>query len=683
MIRSRHFVIALLLAVAVPLAAQQQQGNAAASAVSPFDVSNRDTTCAACADFYRFANGGWVSRATIPGAYPMWGTLIQLQESTEKQYRTVVEDAAKNVATAPRGSDEWKIGTLYNACMDSTRIESLGAAPLDPAMKAIAKIRSSKDVAKALVTMESLAGMAPISAGEAADFRNSKVMVTQLGQGGLTLPDRDFYFRADQRSAAMRKLLVEHMGKMFQLLGDSPEQATANAQTVMNFELRLASASMNIAQMRNPAGVYNRMTVDSLERMVPRLQLKKFLAAQGVKTKEVVVNQPAFLRTLDSMVVDVPAADWRTYYRWRVVNSAAGALSSPFVNENFAFRRNFGGQRELLPRQRRCLATANGVLGEAVGREYVKHYFTPEAKAAALELIGNLQEVLRERIAALDWMSDATKQEALAKLQAVTKKIGYPDQWRDYSKLEIRGEFYADMQRARRWSNERNWAKADKPVNRAEWFVNPQTVDAFYNPLNNEIVFPAGILQAPVFDANADLALNYGAIGAVIGHEMTHGFDDQGRRFDAAGNLRDWWTADDASRYEAKAKLVVDQFNGYTVLDSATHVNGKQTLGENISDLGGLTIAYYAMQKALAKHGRPGAIEGFTQEQRFFLAYANVWRRVARPEYVRQAVNVDVHAPWELRVNGPLSNMPEFRQAWGCGEGEGMVRVDSLRARIW
>jgi len=674
-------IVTILVVAAAPLAAQQQQGEPARS---PFDVRNRDTTCAACKDFYTFANGGWVKGASIPAAYPMWGTLIELQDRTEKQYTAVIQDASKAVATASPTSDQWKIGTYFNACMDTTRIESLGTAPLKPAFDVIASIKSSNDVAPALVKLEGLTGLAPFSAGEGADFKNSKVMVTNLGQGGLGLPDRDFYFRTDARSEGIRKAYVDHITKLFQLLGDAPEQAAAGAQHVMAVEMRLAGSAMSQVQMRNPTAVYNRMTLDSLDRMVPRLQFRKFLAAQGVNVKDVVVNQPAFLRTLDSMVVDVPASDWQTYLRARVVNSAANALPAAFVNQSFQYRRQLSGARELLPRERRCVASTNGVLGQPLGREYAKRYFSPESKAAALELIGNLEAVLRERIAQLDWMTDSTKQQALLKLAAVRRKIGYPDKWNDFSKLEVKpGEYYENMQRARRWADARNWAKADKASDKDEWFANPQTVDAYYNAVNNEIVFPAGILQAPVFDAKADDAVNYGAIGAVIGHEMTHGFDNTGRQFDATGNLRDWWQPSDAEKYTAKTQLVVDQFNGYTVLDSVTHVNGKQTLGENLSDLGGLTIAYYAMQKALAKHGRPAAIDGFTPEQRFFLSYANSWRRTVRSEYLRMQVNTDAHAPWELRVNGPLSNLPEFKAAWGCKDGDPMVRSDSLRARIW
>ena len=674
-------ILATLFVVAMPLSAQQQQGTT--NAVSPFDVSNRDTTCAACTDFYKFANGGWIKQAQIPAAYPMWGTLIELTDRTEKQYTAVIKDAAKNAAAAKRGSDEWKIGTFFAACMDSAKIEAQGTQPLKPTFDAIAKIKSSSDVAPAFVKLEELMGIAPFSAGAGGDLKNSKVTITTFGQAGLGLPNRDFYFRTDAPAENIRKAYVDNIAKLMQLAGDTPEQATAAAQRVMAVEMRLAGGSLSPVQMRNPTALYNRMTVDSLDRMVPHLQLSKFLAAQGVKTKDVVVTSPGFLRTLDSMLVDVPVADWQAYLRWRAVNVSSSYLPAAFVNQRFAYTRMLSGARELLPRERRCVATTNALLGEPVGREYVKRYFSADAKAAALELIGNLEAVLRERISALDWMSDSTKQQALAKLGTLRKKIGYPDTWTDYSKLQIKGELIADLHSARRWANARSWEKVDQPVDKTKWFVNPQTVDAFYNALNNEIVFPAGILQAPVFDPKADLAVNYGAIGAIIGHELTHGFDDTGRQFDASGNLRDWWTAKDAEQYKTRTQLVVDQFNGYTVLDSVTHVNGKLTLGENLSDLGGLTIAYYAMQKALTAHGRPGPIEGFTPEQRFFLSYANAWRRSARPELIRQAVATDVHAPWELRANGPLSNLPEFKAAWGCKDGDPMVRADSLRARIW
>jgi putative endopeptidase len=396
------------------------------------------------------------------------------------------------------------------------------------------------------------------------------------------------------------------------------------------------------------------------------------------------VRQPGFFRSLDTLVATAPIDDWKAYLRWRAASSASPALASAFVNESFAWSQNLTGAKEQLPRWKRCAGVTNAVLGEAVGEEYVRRTFTPEAKARALAMVNNLRDALRERIGQLTWMSDTTKKLALVKLDAFTRKIGYPDKWRDYSTLQVKPSTYlANLQAASQWNAARNWGKLGKPVDRTEWGMTPPTVNAYYSPSMNEIVFPAGILQPPFYDPNADDAVNYGGMGAVIGHEMTHGFDDQGRQFDAEGNLRDWWTPADAAAYKTRTQLVSDQFDAYTVVDSATHVNGKLTLGENIADLGGLTVAYAAFQKSLVGKPRPANIDGFTPEQRFFLSWAQVWRESMRPEQQRVLVNTNPHAPAQWRVNGPLSNMPEFAKAFGCKVGDPMVRSDSIRAQIW
>jgi putative endopeptidase len=454
---------------------------------------------------------------------------------------------------------------------------------------------------------------------------------------------------------------------------------------VLALETRLAGASMSRVAMRDPNAVYHKMTLAEFQAITPHIDMKRYLDQVGAKNVAVVnVRQPDFFRALDTLVTTVPLDHWKAYLRWRAASGASPALSSAFVNQSFSWQQNLTGAKEQLPRWRRCLATTNAVLGEAIGEEYVRRTFTPAAKARALAMVNNLRDALRERIGQLGWMSDSTKRQALVKLDAFTRKIGYPDKWRDYSALEVKpGVYVENLRAATRFGTARDWSKVGKPVDRTEWAMTPPTVNAYYNPTMNEIVFPAGILQAPFYDPNADDAVNYGGMGAVIGHEMTHGFDDQGRQFDGSGNLRDWWTAQDAAAYKTRAQLVSDQFDRYTVLDSATHVNGKLTLGENIADLGGLTIAYAALQKSLVGKPRPANIDGFTPEQRFFLSWAQVWREASRAEAARVQVNTNPHAPAQWRVNGPLSNMPEFARAFSCRPGDAMVRSDSLRAQIW
>jgi putative endopeptidase len=435
---------------------------------------------------------------------------------------------------------------------------------------------------------------------------------------------------------------------------------------------------------RDPNAIYHKMTVAELQQLTSNLTWSTILKTMGAPGDGAVnVAQPEFVKALDSLVGRVPLDDWKAYLRWRVVDDAAPSLSSAFVNEDFRMRQVLTGARELLPRWKRCLQAADRSMGEALGQAYVEKTFTPDAKARALEMVRNMEAVLRDRLTSLEWMSEATRKQAIVKLDAIMNKIGYPDKWRDYSALTVaRRPFVLNQLAATEFERKRNLAKIGKPVDRSEWGMTPPTVNAYYSPTVNEIVFPAGILQPPFFDPNVDDAVNYGGIGAVIGHEMTHGFDDSGRQFDAKGDLRDWWTPADAAEYKKRAQLVVDQFNGYIGVDTL-HVNGQLTLGENIADLGGLKIAYAAMERAMAKNGRPPLIDGWTPEQRFFLSWAQVWRRKVRPEAARQALITDPHSPAEWRVNGPLSNLPEFAKAFGCQAGDPMVRPDSVRAQIW
>lgn len=664
--------------LAAPAARAQRQTGAPLIPRADFD-----TTCAPCADFYRYANGGWASRATIPSSYPMWGTWIELRGRADDVLHQIVEDARRNT-TAPATSNLRKLGLFYATCMDSARAERERLAPIRPLLDAISVIHTSADVAPTIEAVYArTATTVPFVVFAPEDPKQPGRIVAALGQGGLGLPTRDYYTSNDPRMQRIRAAYSDHVAEMLRLSGESADRAKADAQRVLELETGLAGASMAPVQMRDPNAVYHKMSAAEISKLTPHFDWPRFWRAIGApEIDSVIVRQPAFFAAFDSMLTTVPTASWRPYLRWRLLASTSRWLDSRFVNENFSFNRNFSGAQENDPRWRRCLAATDDALSEILGQEYVRRTFAPEAKARALQMVSDLRAVLHDRIAALPWMSDSTKQQALAKLAALRIKIGYPDKWRDYSTLEVRQRSFVDNALAARlWEYTRNIKRIGGTVDRDEWQISPQTVDAY--ALSGEIVFPAGILQPPFFDAGVDDAMNYGGMGAVIGHEMTHHFDDTGRQFDAEGNLRDWWTPADAANYKQRAQLVVDQFDAYTVVDSATHVNGRLTLGENIADLGGLRVAYAALQKALAGKPPLAPIEGFTTEQRFFLAYARVWRQIARPEYTRTRVSTDSHAPWMWRVNGPLSNLPEFAQAFGCKEGDAMVRPPSLRAEIW
>ena len=674
--------VAVALCVAAPLTAQQ-----VTPARHPIDRANLDTTCAACSDFYTFANGGWLKRSSIPAAYASWGSFNEVQDKNELVVRDVITAAVTSVrdGSAKPTSNGFKIGAYYEACVDTLGIDALGTKPIDAAMARIAKISSAADLPAALAELEATNGLAPFGVGVGTDLKNSNRLLAIAGQGGLSIGQRDYYLSPDTSMRKIRDAFLGYAGKLFELYGESAADAKAHAQTVLDIETKFAQVSMDQVSQRNPTNVYHVMSVAQFDSIAPHFNWQSFISAQGgPQVTEFNVQQPDFFRALDGFLTSIPVDDWKTLLRFRLLHSAAGSLPKRYADEGFAFAKLFTGQRERLPRWKSCGQRTTGVLGDAVGEEYVKRQFSPEAKARARTIVDNMVSVLSEQIRQLDWMSDSTKTQALVKLGAFGRKIGYPDKWRDYSKLEVkRGEYYLNQRRVASWSRAVNWAKLGKPVDKTEWPITVEQVNAGYLPSWNEIVFPAGVLQPPFFDPNADDAVNYGAIGAVIGHEMSHGFDDQGRRFDAQGNLRDWWTKDDVAKYNVQAQRVVEQFNGYTVVDSNTHVNGKLTLGENIGDLGGLKIAYVAMQQSMAKKGRQPTIDGFTPEQRFFLGWAQVWRELQRDEATKAQVNSNVHAPAKWRVNGPLSNMPEFKTAWGCKDGDPMVRPEALRARIW
>jgi putative endopeptidase len=670
----RAALVAALLVFAAPIVRAQN-----ASQTHGLDRANIDTTCAACADFYLYANGAWLARTVIPASYTQYSTFREVADRADEVLHSVLEDAARGA----KDHSTREAGIFYASCMDTMAIEAKGISSLRGRLAEIDAISSLPALRSEVARLQMIGVNVMFSTGSEPDFKNSTREILALDQGGLGLPDRDYYTRTDTTSSKLRDTYVDHIARLFVLAGAPAAQAARDAKRVLAIETQLANASMTRVQERDPQALYHPMRVADVDTLAPALAFSSFLRDVHAPAVSVIrVGQPEFLRTLDTMLRTVPLADWKAYLRWHTLSDAAPWLSTPFANEAFRMQQAMTGAKEQLPRWKRCLASTQGNLGQALGQAYVARTFTPEAKARALAMVRNMEAVLRDRLTTLEWMSDSTRTFALAKLDAFVNKIGYPDKWRDYSKLELtRQPFVANRYAVVEFESRRDLAKVGQPVDRTEWHMTPATVNASYNPLNNDVTFPAAILQPPFFDPNADDAVNYGGMGAAIGHEMTHGFDDEGRQFDAQGNLKDWWTPADSKSFDARAELVSRQFDGYVIGDSL-HVNGKLTLGEDIADLGGLKIAYAALERAIAGK-RPAPIDGFTPEQRFFLSWAQVWRRKARPEAERQQVLTDPHAPSHWRVNGPLANMPEFAKAFGCTSSDAMVRPDSLRPQIW
>jgi len=648
-----------------------------------FDVANLDRTCKPCEDFNRFANGGWLASHPIPGAYSRFGRFEELADRNRETLHTILE-ADRNTGAKP-GTSEQKLGDFYASCMDEAKIEAEGTRPLQAEFARIDAISSVKNLQDEIASFHNRGVGAVFGFGAAQDYKRSTDVIAQAGQGGLSLPDRDYYTKDDAKSKSLRDEYVKHVAKMFELLGDDADKSAVEAQSVLSTETKLAEVSRNRVDRRDPDKNYNKMTFAQLSELTPNFSWNEYLKARGIMAQSGAVNvgQPEFFKAINTQLTTTPLGDWKTYLRWHLIDSAASALPKKFVDEDFNFKgKVLTGTTEQLPRWKRCVGATDRALGEALGQEYVQRTFTPEAKERAQTMVKNLVEALRDDLSTLSWMSDATRREATAKLNAFARKIGYPDTWRDYSALKVeRTSYVGNILRANAFEINRNLGKIGKPVDRAEWGMTPPTVNAYYNPSMNEIVFPAGILQAPFFDPKADDAINYGGIGAVIGHEMTHGFDDQGAKFDRLGNLANWWTPADLQNFKQRTDCVVDQFSNFEV-EPGLKENGKLVVGESVADLGGLTVAYKALQKAM--QGKPRtSIDGFTPEQRFFLGWAQVWAANIRPEAARLAVNTDPHPLSRFRVNGPLSNMPEFAKAFGCTQGEAMARIESARCQIW
>jgi putative endopeptidase len=658
-------------------------GQNAYKQTKPIDPANMDLSVKPCDDFYRYANGTWIKNNPIPPEYSQWGSFNILAEHNSDVLHTILENAASDTS-APAGSNERKIGDFYAAGMDSAAIEALGWQPIAADLNRIAAMGDMSGAQLELSRLHSMNISPLFNFGSEQDPKNSTQVIGAIYQGGLGLPERDYYFAEDDRSKTIREEYVKFITAMFKLVGDDDTTASAAARSVMAFETRLAGASRKLVDLRDPEKNYNKMTQEQLAGLTPALEWKRFFVDIGwTDPGSVDVGQPEFFKEIGAMMKTVPLSDWKNYLRWRVISTSAGALSSPFVAESFRFWGTImTGAKEMQPRWKRVRGVIDRSMGEALGEVYVAKEFPPEAKARALSLVKNIREALREHIMSITWMDDSTKQAAVKKLEAINVKIGYPDKWRDYSKLIIESNSYLeDIRRSGNFAVHREINKIGKPVDRTEWGMSPQTVNAYYNPSMNEIVFPAGILQPPFFDFKADDAVNYGGIGAVIGHEITHGFDDQGSKFDANGNLKIWWTPETRKRFDERTEVLAKEFDAIVPIDTL-HINGEATLGENIADLGGLAISYTALENTLK--GRPvERIDGFTPEQRFFLSFAQVWRRNVRPERLRMQIKTDVHSPAEFRVNGPLPNLQAFYDAFGCGKESKLYIPPEKRAMIW
>jgi len=678
----RFLAIFVLLAGAGALYMGGSGSSAQDAMLRPYDSTNLDKTCKACDDFAQFAGGGWQKNHPVPSEYPLWGSFLIVADENQEKMRAILEAAATN-NQATSGSNEQKIGDFYASCMDSTAIDGQGAKPLENALRAITAIRSKDELPWPVAQLHAWHVPVLFDFGSAPDFKDSSKIIAEADQSGLGLPDRDYYTRTDEESKALREKYVAHITKMFKLLGDSAEKAGADAKAVLEIETRLAGASMTNVELRNPDTQYHVLDLSGLTSLTPHFSWKAYFKAAGhPEFTSINVAQPGFFKGMDAQIAARSLDDWKAYLRWHLLDRMAPALASSFVAEDFDFsQKTLTGAKEIQPRWKRCFRSVDRDLGEALGQIYVKKYFSPDAKARMLDMVHNLTAALRQDIPTLDWMGPETKQAAIAKLDAFGVKIGYPDKWRDYSALSVdRGPYALNAMRAAAFDTARDLNKVGKPRDLSEWNITPITVDAFYSGQRNEIVFPAGILQPPFFDTQRDDAYNYGAIGAVIGHEITHGFDDEGAKFDPKGNLRNWWAPEDLKNFQERGQCVADQFSGYVVADDL-HENGKLVEGESIADLGGLAIAYAAYQNHIASQPPADDGSGFTPEQRFFLGYAQVWAFTVRPEFAKLMANTNPHALPRFRTNGPLSNMAEFAKAFGCKKGDPMVREKVCK--IW
>jgi len=634
-------------------------------------------------NFYQYANDGWIKAHPLPDDESRFGSFDLLARETKKKVRKLVQDFAQ--ANPEQGTIEQKIGDFYSLGMDTEQIEALGIKPIQDEMQKIENIQTHGQILKQIQHFHQYSIGSLFQLGASADAKNSDMVIAQLSQGGLGMSDRDYYLNQDERSKKIRSAYQDYVTTLFTLAGDTEEKASEKAQTIMEMETRLAKASMTRLERRDPHKTYHKMELGEIQELCPGINWEGYFAGLNIELpEEINVRQPAFFKEIGQMLSEAPLDQWKTYFEWNLLNSSASYLSEDFVNASFEFYgKTMQGQQEMKPRWRRVLDVTNRALGDAIGKKFVEEHFPPEAKKRMTNLVGNLKDAFAQRIENLEWMGAETKKKALEKLQVMNVKIGYPDQWRDFADLKIGSSSYLEnVMESRRFNKNYQLNKIGKPVDPDEWFFPPQTVNAYYAPSMNEICFPAGILQPPFFYMEGDDAINYGAIGGVIGHEMTHGFDDQGRQYDKEGNLNNWWTGNDAEKFNQRTQVLVRQYNQKTVLDTV-HANGELTLGENIADLGGLSISYTAFHNAIADKEVPEKTDGYTPDQRFFLAWARVWAQNIRDEEILRRTKEDVHSLGVHRVNGPVVNMDAFYQAFNVTEDDELYLPVDKRAKIW
>ncbi len=646
-----------------------------------FDKTGMDTTVKPGDNFFDYANGSWLKKTEIPSTETGWGLAKILYNNTQTELHGILEDAVKQDAT--KGSAEQKVGDLYSSGMDTATIDKLGYTPVKPTLTAIDGLKDYKELINYVASSYKDGDGYMFGFYVSADGRNSKQNVAQFDQDGLGLPNRDYYFNTDDATKKIREAYVAYITKLFVLTGVDAAIAAKNAQDILKLETELAKSHSTPVELRDPIKNYNKFAVADIQKKIPGVDLNDVFKRMGFKTDTILVGQPKYDIALFGLLKSEPIAIWKTKLKFMALSNSANYLSKDFRAASFEFNdKTLNGQKQPKERWKTMVTTVDGGLGELLGQVYVKKYFTPEAKKRITDLVNNLQAVYKERIEKLDWMSPATKEKAIIKLNAFTKKIGYPDKWKKYDDVNIdKGAFYNSMQSISKHNYKEMIDKVNKPVDRTEWGMTPPTLNAYYNPSYNEIVFPAGILQYPFFDKNADDAINYGGIGMVIGHEMTHGFDDQGSQYDKDGNLNVWWTKEDNDKFKAKTQAVAKQYDAYTVLDNM-HVNGNLTLGENIADNGGVAIAYEAFKRT--PEGKSDKkIDGFTPDQRFFLSIAQIWRSKNRDESTRMRINNDPHSPAMYRVNGPISNMDAWYQAFGIKAGDKLYKPENARVKIW
>jgi putative endopeptidase len=646
------------------------------------DIPSMDRTADPCTDFYQFTCGGWIVNNPIPPDQASWSVYGKLAEDNERFLWGILEEDARN--DAARTSLQQKVGDYFGSCMEQTAIERLGSAPIEPLLHRINSLESKRELAELLATehLRSYGSGFLFGFGSNQDFGDASQVIASVTAGGLGLPDRDYYTKTDAKSKEIRGKYLKHVARMLELTGESKAKAKADASVVMRIETALAKASLTRVEQRDPYNLYHKMTPAALQELTPSFQWTRYLDDNGLAGVETLnVTEPKFFKTVEKEIRDVPLSQWKAYLRWHAVDANAAYLSKKFVEADFDFyRKTLRGVKEMPPRWKQCVRYVDRDLGEALGQEFVARTFTAETKQKTVDMTQRVERAMEQEIKTLDWMTDATKERALGKLHAIANKVGYPDKWRDYSAVDVKNsDFFGNVKRATVFESKRELAKIGKPVDRGEWGMTPPTVNAYYNPQMNDINFPAGVLQPPLYDPRMDDAPNYGNTGATIGHELTHAFDDEGRQFDSKGNLEDWWTPADAKAFEERVQCVRDQYAQYTIVDD-TRINSKLTSGEDVADLGGTLLAYIAWQDATSNQSlQPG--DGFTPDQRFFIGMAQWACENQRPENLRANAITNPHSPDKYRVNGVVSDMPEFQKAFKCGESAPMVRKKACK--VW